>query len=713
MREMGRELIKGIVQQSGRTALFARINRETADILTLLGELGELDGVSDELAETVERELLIHSAGEFCRRFPPSVYFCMEQGEIRFGEGPLLSGYEPVADRLMWHRLSLCEYGTDAVLSRLFNTEAADAAEWSRTSIRLFRDEEGIREIRAIKDELAGIFLFPGKQDQAVRGQKLMGLAQRVAEKRYEIRSLLPYLAEKALYPGQDNRDEKAFGGVLSRKAEIAELELRCHFRETENLSRFLSEEAGAELDRWLNEVIRVEQGEVTAPAFAESRKAEVLIEKKSHIEKEFSNEESSHIEEKFSNEEKTHIEEEIFITVESIEWKELLLSVFGAGNSREPDRSAVFYRNMYRRAAAAFYRAVRKTAELCLSVEAFFAQGRKTADTLELLVLNISPQELDIPENRRTFSVYLNTVNGKNNYRSTVWAGILPGVRMHKEEEKNVRQRFAGSGGEVTEAVEPETVINLMELAETYRIMLFYQYETKEDASARAFAKSGMRRFREAGRTYEKSAGAEYISCCYPNLTVAEGELFLGAAFIAAGMQASLQSSAYLRLFYRNVAEGLPGIRLDPEKTAASRRLTAAAPRELYPYSGAVKEELGHTGYGSLLASEGVMPGWGELSEMQLMYARTLCYSQGEYIPVFQVMAESYLIRLLRALTHDFKEDELKYQFSNAPGSVLVRLREYGEYANAPLHKGDRIEYRMEQDQSCSIIIHWDTGGR
>lgn len=670
------KLIKSIVRQCSRTALFARVSREAADVLTLLGESLEQDGVTDEAVKTVERELLTHSTEEFCRKFPAEVYYRLKQGEIVFSEAPSRMGSGSGNGRLVWHRLSLYEDGTGEIWDSLFKTGTYETADRTRTARRLFRDEEGIRKIRAVKEALTEIFLLPEDRKCTARGQKLLALAERISEMRYEIRSLLPYLAEEAQQTNVSVGNGESFGAFLARKAESGQLEVRYRRREAENWNQFLNKEAKAKLARWLNEVIRVEQEGEAAPDASASREREACI------------------------------------LVESQEWKELLLAVFGAGGDRNSDEDSGFYLKMSDRAAAAFYRVVRNMAELRLSVEAYFAQGRNTADTMELLVLNISPEELNAPENRRKFSVYLNTVNEKNDYRSTIWAGILPGVLMRREGEKNVRQRFAGTGREETSAVGPETVKNLLELAEKYRIMLFYQYETKEAASARAFAESGTGRFLESGEPYEKCAGSRYISCCYPNLTVTEGELYLGAAFIAAGMQAAMQSSEFLKLFYSNIVDACPGIRLDLEKTTAYRRLTAAAPKEVYPYGGAVKDELRRLKYGSLLAAEETAPGWGGLSEMQLLWARTLCFAQGEYIPVWMVMAESFLTRLLRALTHDFKEDELKYQFSNAPGSFLVRLREWEEYANAPLLRGDRIEYRMENDRSVRIIIHWNTGG-
>lgn len=308
------------------------------------------------------------------------------------------------------------------------------------------------------------------------------------------------------------------------------------------------------------------------------------------------------------------------YINVDSEEWKEMLLAAFCPGIRRYSETEKKLYRRMYDRAVQEFYRIVKEISEIRLGVQAYFQQGKEKAENMELLVLNASPHELILPQNQQRLEVFLRTVNTKSDCSSTIWTGILLRVCMVPHFRKNIRKHFMTGEYYVSETVDKETVSSILEITGKYRIMMFYQYESKKVASHQSFAKNGSRQFVEGGNIYENNRYSKYLTCCYPNLTVLdEEEWYIGAAFVAAGMFAAMQRDT----------ECEKGI--------------SALPKELHAYSHQTKMDIQNVKYGCLFASEDDSSGWGGVANMMLICARSLFYRDGGYEPVYRVLADTY----------------------------------------------------------------------
>lgn len=241
---------------------------------------------------------------------------------------------------------------------------------------------------------------------------------------------------------------------------------------------------------------------------------------------------------------------------------------------------------------------------ELKLGIKTFFEQSSSNESGTELLVLNIAPKELMNHEAMKKIELYFDTVNHKKDLSQYISIGILPEVRIANNNEP-VRERFLGNGTyEKENTIEWEMVENLLNLTGKHRILLCYQYETGREASAEIFAQKGLEQFRENSMSYEKHEYANYISCCYPNLTSPVKERYIGAAFVVAGM-------------------------LSADMTEGQESLM---PKELYPYSVQTREDVTVNRYGSMLCSETAEKGWGAMRHMILLSARTLKYKNGNY---------------------------------------------------------------------------------
>lgn len=240
------------------------------------------------------------------------------------------------------------------------------------------------------------------------------------------------------------------------------------------------------------------------------------------------------------------------------------------------------------------------KKIELFMGVDIFLRHSMNKSGGL--LFLNMSPKELLEGKQSDKVKLYLNTVNHKKDQSKKIQLAILPEVEM-AHEKIPVRKRFSGTEEE-KENYQQVDIMKITELLAVHEILLCYQYETKKKTSAEAFAKTGQKYYRQESAAYEGSKYSEYMCCCYPNLSSPEKDMYIGAAFVAAGMLAS------------GSREG--------EQTLL--------PKELFPYAGIVREELEREKFGCCFVSETGQKGWAAIPNMILLSARTLDFRQGRY---------------------------------------------------------------------------------
>ncbi len=229
-----------------------------------------------------------------------------------------------------------------------------------------------------------------------------------------------------------------------------------------------------------------------------------------------------------------------------------------------------------------------------------------------ELLVLNVSPDELAEQRNLEKLKLYLNTVNQKKETRSSIQFAILPEVEFAVKQNHVDRKRFPGKEKIFSnQAVSSEVAKKLIHVMGENHIVTFLQYVTAYETSAQAFAQKGIAPYQNEGYQYEHTPFSNYLSCCFPNLTMEEGKLYLGAAYVAAGI--------------------LSGSTKEEQE--------CTLPRELYPYSVQTEEEIEKERYGCVLVSEYREKSKG--NHMILLSARTMSRKAGEYEKLEMVLEE------------------------------------------------------------------------
>lgn len=238
------------------------------------------------------------------------------------------------------------------------------------------------------------------------------------------------------------------------------------------------------------------------------------------------------------------------------------------------------------------------KLYEVWLGVKSFFEQG----ENLELLITNLSYEELESETAQKKLSLYMETVNDKQENSYRIGLAILPEIPMLCEYQKLERIRFEGWVHE-KETCYIGNIGNVLRILQKNQVTGCYQYETGEVSSAKMFAAEGREKVRENAMQLQQQTGCNDMACCYPNLTWIADKVYIGAAYVVTGVLLA----------------------------GGGEKSETTLPRELYPYKEEIKKEIWNQPFGAMLAYETQVG----KRNMVLFSARSQKWSKGEYIRI------------------------------------------------------------------------------
>ena len=404
---------------------------------------------------------------------------------------------------------------------------------------------------------------------------------------------------------------------------------------------------------------------------------------------------------------------------------------------------------DFYRQSQSEFIKVVRPLIEKLLGVRMFFEQYtvKKRGMKPTLLVANEKPEMLAKSGNLPKLIAYLNTVNGKNTYDDAVWFGIIPNVALDRKSEVKVkRQRFQGNvETENTDVNSLESVIRIIDAVKDYRVQVFFSFETNPKATFDYMATEGIGVYQDRCQPMVGKPYSEFAIPCIPNITiipkdksgvildkkmVVSGEageetaklsdeqediaklwiegIYVGAAYIAAGLVSAWQDPAFLKQQLRKrVAPNLPGVRFDIEADDHALRVPTSMSLEITGFTNTVKAAINSQNFGFIFASESAKVEGKPLNNITVYKARSLMFNEdyNTFEPIFKTLHATYIQRILRFLTQDFKEDNIKRFFSTSPDSQKSLWAAERECYNSILEVGDDITYTIDEDANICIV--------
>ena len=185
---------------------------------------------------------------------------------------------------------------------------------------------------------------------------------------------------------------------------------------------------------------------------------------------------------------------------------------------------------------------------------------------------------------------------------------------------------------------------------------------------------------------------------------------VYVGAAYVACGLVAAYQSPEYLKsILRRNVDSGLPGVRFDLESGDNGLLVYTTLAKEITGFTSPVKDEINQKAFGFVFSSENAMYNGQNITNIMVYKARNLLFDEelGVYEPIYKTQVTTYVERILRHATGDFKQDRIVRFFSSNPESQTSKWLAKRECFNAIVGAGDDIGYNIDEDNGiCTLNI-------
>lgn len=403
-------------------------------------------------------------------------------------------------------------------------------------------------------------------------------------------------------------------------------------------------------------------------------------------------------------------------------------------------------YLEFYKQSKEEFVKAAKPLIEKLLGIKMYFEQySTKNKGMMpSLLITNTKAEMLVKGVNRTRLETYFNTVNAKNDFSDMIWFGILPTVEMEQgDKNKAVRERFKGTSSKQEAPKEKNTMealATILEICSFYRIQVFFNFEPSEETSFNNLATVGVDKYIDKTEIFTRKDFSEFAIPCLPNFTVIPKDksgvvldskmkqndggaylskekedimklwlegIYIDAAYVAAGIVSAYQCPEYLRDYFKNVSPKYPGVRFDIEGGDNSLKVTTTLAKEITGYTNSIKDIINKRNFGFVFSSDNASVNGKAITRITVYKARSLDMNDDGFESIYKTMVATYVERVLRFSTNDFKQDKIVNFFSTNPVSQKSKwLNELGKI-NSILQVGDDILHEIDPDSStCNLNL-------
>ncbi|QPQ30116.1 transcriptional regulator [Lysinibacillus sp. JNUCC 51] len=698
-----------IISQTNRTMLFEEINPEKMDLITLVGDVKGIDSLSDEKIKEINEYLLVKSFDEFLDKFSPTVY-----------------SFYNAANQKVMYTLKKPEGIQDDCISEIAIDQNNDFLKMLFTLIDTKRSQ-GIANVDFKFENLLDM-ISPKKVMDDIR----------------QVRKEIHYLYGE--YDKLDEGDPKKLdtGDKLNLMFEVAS-------RNYNNVMAMLPlaiEDIktrlllGANQDEDESEKLQIgtlsigDNGELKIIEAPQNNSSELMV-----------------IEENSNYGLSTVFEEDYEAITEtpSSYVKDLVVRTF----SPLPAVRAEFdvetevqnyntYLEFYKDAKDEFVKTVKPLVEKLLGVKMYFDQYATKNKGMQpsLLVTNTKLDMLVKSNNLPRLRTYLNTVNSKNDFTDTVWYGIVPALELEASGKMKVsRARFKGNDKVAKQDGNTmESLSILLDTVKDYKIQIFFNFMAEEETTFNGIATAGIDRLIDKCSVLVRKDYSEFAIPCLPNFTIIPKDksgviidtrmqttengarlskekedilklwidgVYVGASYVAAGIVSAYQCPEYLKDSFRNVQRNYPGVRFDIEAGDNSLRAVTTMAKEISGFTNNIKDAINSRSFGFVFSSENVQLQDKDIKRITVYKARSLAMEEDGFDSIYKTQVSTYIERILRFQSGDFKHENIVRFFSNNPSSQKSKWVNDKGYVNSIIQDGDDIGYIIDEKTStCQIDL-------
>lgn len=699
-----------IISQTNRTILFEEINPESLDLITLVGDTKLIDSLNDEKIKEINDKLLVSSFDEFIDKFSPVVYsffnaanqkvmYSLKKPELPDGcvtkipinkQNDFLKMLFTLIDTKSSMGMANVDFKFENLLDMISPKKIMDDIRQSRKEIHyLYNQYDALEEGD------------PKKLDAA---DKLNYMFEEASENYNNIMAMLPLAIEDIktrLLLGQE--DDQTGGEALQ--------------------IGMLSMGEDGEL-----KIIEAPKEETTDLAVLDDNANTGLIKAFEEDYDAINEEKSSYVKQ---------LVVRTFCPLSSTMQTEV-------DNEKEVQNYNT-YLEFYKNAKDDFVKTVKPLIEKIVGVKLFFDQYKVKNKGMQptLLVTNNKVDMTVKSNNLPRLETYFNTVNAKNDFTNTIWYGIVPSVEIKASGKVKLRrERFKGNTQvEKNECNTMESLSILLNIAKDYNMQIFFNFENNEETTFNHIATSGIDKFIDKCQPLTRKSFSEYAVPCLPNFTIipkdksgviidkkmniGEGGgvqlskekedilklwiegVYVGAAYVAAGLVASYQCYEFLKESFHNVSSNYPGVRFDIEAGDNPLKITTTMSKEISGFTNNIKNAINRKNFGFIFSSENAKLGDQHITNITVYKARSLMSNGDNFESIYKTTVSTYIERIMRFVTNDFKHDNIVKFFSNNPASQKSLWISSKDYVNSIIREGDDINYVIDEGTGlCQVDI-------
>lgn len=699
------------ITQTNRTLLFAEINPERNNLLTLIGDVRGKSSLDDDKIKEINEELVVSSFEEFLEKYAPVVYsWCDAAAEdIQYS----LVRPENIPDNCITE-IPLNE-SNDLVnmLITLLDAKGAQGVanvDFTFSNIMdMISPKKIMEDIRQVRREIQYTYeKYAQLDDEDPKkldlGDKLNDQFEQASQNYNHVLAMLPLAIEDAktrllLGDGETKQRGRDFKAGLLSMGEDGELK-----------------------------ILEMKQEENTQLAIVDDKINTGLIEAFKEDYDALNDTPSDYVRDLVV---RTFCP--LSSTMESIVDREAEVRNYNQ------------YLEFYKKSKDDFVKAVKPLIEKLLGVKIFFDQYQVKEKGMQpqLLISNISLEMMVKASNLPRLLTYLNTTNDKNEFENTIWFAIVPDVELSQSGGgKLQRIRFAGNQRqEKPGANSIENLSILMNAIQPYRITAFFSFRTGEETTFNYIATEGVGIFKEKCAPLMKKEYSEFVVPCIPNATIIPKDksglildkrmvmdehgnvalsnekedvmkmwlegIYVGAAYEAAGIVAAWQCPEYLKERFNNTSPEYPGVRFDVEADDNALLAATSMTKEISGFTNAIKNSINHTGFGFVFSSDNAQYKGKEIKNITVYKARNLLSNGTEFEPIYKTLVVTYIERMLRFYSSDFKQDKILKFFSSNPNSQKSRWDADRQHINSILQDGDELDFSIDEKYGiCNVQV-------
>lgn len=713
-----------IINQTNRTLLLDMINPDKMDLLTLVGDVKGLDSLSDDQMREINQHLECHSYEEMERKFEPTVwsFFDANSQSVKY----TLERPETIPASMLT-AISLNDYDSffKTILTVMDSRKSQGLLNVEfhfEQLLEMISPKKVMEDIKLVRKEIQYNYqkysnLEDGDPAKLDLGDKLNLLFEDASKNYNNIMAMLPLAIEDIKTRlllgngGQENDGKGIVAGVLTM-GDNGELKI-------------------LEAPKEESTSLAVVDDEVTAGL------VEVLADDYQSVNES-------------PNDYVQNLVVRTFCPLTATTPTQIDVETEVANYNS--------YLEFYRTSKDNFIKVVKPLVEKLLGIRMFFDQYKSKTKGMAptLVVANISPEILAKSPNIPRLITYLNTTNSKNNFNDTIWYAIYPNLSWSQNVTNKIhRERFQGNVKKAgTDVYSMEALSTLLNVFKDYRVETFFSFENREETTFNAVAAEGIEKMIDRCAPLIGKPYSEFAIPVLPNFTVLpknksgvvldsrmhitdnngvelseakedvirlwiEG-VYIGGAYVAAGFRAACQCPEFLKNHFnmtkvRTDLE-LPGVRFDIEAGNNSLMAYTTMPKEITGFTNTIKTQINQKNFGWVFASENASKDGLAITNITVYKARNLLYDteNSTYEPIYKTQVTTYIERILRYVTGDFKEDNIRDFFSNNPKSQKSKWLAKQDCINAIITEGDSLEYSInDMNGICELTLSFNGSPR